>query len=138
MVDDCFDQLRQLRLIDDKDRVTPDGLRCMRDFEPLQRAVRHHYRVEGSDRVKRPVVGQLMGTFVAFDRLGRLLHGGRGRTAPRSAIRREGRGGIAAVKLTALMPCDAGVLDFDGFPGTLRWLRPADKRAVERRRRRTP
>ena len=202
MVDDCLDQLRQLKLLDNKDRITRDGRRCMTDVRHLQRAVRHEYKIPGADGTPRPVVGQLMATFAAFPRLGKerdedpfsaiyrpalclaefmQLHfwmeklekapgsrqfarmltkdraqdlvgmevegdtigwaayciatGAGRRLEAKCGERAEER--IAAVKSTALMLCDAGILTLDGFPGELQWLRPADKRAVERRQRRT-
>ena len=70
MAADCLDQLYQLKLVDEDYRVTPAGLRCMKDDKQLRRAVRQHYVIEGSDRVKRPVVGQLTKVFVAFTTLG--------------------------------------------------------------------
>ena len=198
MADDCLDELRQLKLIDDEDRVTPDGRLCMRDIGPLQRAVRHHYRIEGADRVERPVVGQLTNVFVAFTRLGTerkddpfsviyrpalclaefmRLHFWMQELERRPGVRQfagmlveerkqdlqgmevedddidwaafcvAGGAGrrlealygeaaeqrLAAVKSTALMLFHAGFLTFEGFPGELQWLRPADRRVLERR-----
>ncbi len=198
MAFDCLDELRQLKLIDEDDRVTPDGRRCMRDVGPLQRAVRHHYTIAGADRVERPVVGQLTNVFAAFTRLGTerrddpfsviyrpalclaefmRLHfwmqalerrpgtrqfaamlveerkqdlagmevenddidwaafcvaGGAGRRL--ETLHGEDVGQrIAAVKSTALMLFHAGFLAFEGFPGELQWLRPADRKVLERR-----
>ncbi|MCY4431924.1 MAG: hypothetical protein OXC11_16250 [Rhodospirillales bacterium] len=71
MAIDCLDELRQLNLIDEDDRLTRDGLECLKDIGPLQRAVRNHYKVEGADRVKRPVAGQLTDVFVALTMLGK-------------------------------------------------------------------
>ena len=199
MAIECLDQLRQLKLIDEDDRVTPDGLRCMRDIGPLQRAVRHHYRIEGADRVERPVVGQLTNVFVAFTMLGTerkddpfsvvyrpalclaefmrfhfwmqarerrpgarqfaamlveerrqdlqgrdvenddigwaafCVAGGAGRRLEKLYGETEIKRRITAVKSTALMLFHAGFLTFDGFPGALQWLRPADKKVLSRR-----
>ena len=55
LAEDCLDQLRQLGLVDDEDRVTPAGRDCMRNQEALQRALSRNYRVEGEDERRRRV-----------------------------------------------------------------------------------
>ena len=70
MAVECIDQLQFLKLVDNDYRVTQAGLRCMKDDKALRRAVRQHYVIEGNDRVKRPVVGQLTKVFAAFTALG--------------------------------------------------------------------
>ena len=199
MAIDCLDQLRQLKLIDDDDRVTPDGLRCMRDIGPLRRAVRIHYKIAGADGQERPVVGQLTNVFVTLAKLGterkedpfsviyrpalclaefmrlhfwmqelerrpgprqfaRMLEeerrqdlqgmgvenddidwaafcvvGGAGRRLEKMYGAAAIKQWLAAVKSTALMLFHAGFLTFEGFPGLLQWLRPADKKVLNRR-----
>ena len=70
MAAECVDQLQQLKLVDGNYRVTPEGRRCMKDDNRLRQAVRQHYVIEGSDRVKRPVVRQLKWAFEGIARLG--------------------------------------------------------------------
>ena len=59
MAADCLDQLRQLELVDDEDRVTPRGWLCMKRKRELRRAVRSRYSVTGLDGVDRTVAGRL-------------------------------------------------------------------------------
>ena len=58
LAEDCLDQLRQLGLVDDEDRVTPAGRECMRNREALQRTLYRNYRVEGEDERRRRVAGR--------------------------------------------------------------------------------
>ena len=58
LADDCLDQLRQLGLVDDEDRVMPAGRECMRNQEALQRALYRNYRVEGGDKKRRRLPGR--------------------------------------------------------------------------------
>ena len=58
LAEDCLDQLRQLGLVDDEDRVTPAGRDCMRNREALQRALSRNYSVEGEDERRRRVAGR--------------------------------------------------------------------------------
>ena len=59
MAEDCLDQLRQLKLVDGEDRVTPEGRLCMKRKRALRRAVRSGYSVTGRDGVARAVAGRL-------------------------------------------------------------------------------
>ena len=59
MAEDCLGQLRQLGLLDEADRVTPEGRLCMRRKRALRRAFRGRYSVIGNDGVARTVAGRL-------------------------------------------------------------------------------
>ena len=55
LADDCLDQLRQLGLVDDRDRVTPEGLDCIGNRRVLRQALSANYRVAGGDGQRRRV-----------------------------------------------------------------------------------
>ena len=55
LADDCLDQLRQLELIDDGDRVTPKGRECIGDRRVLRETLSGNYRIAGEDGQRRPV-----------------------------------------------------------------------------------
>ena len=202
MAEDCLGQLRQLELVDEEDRVTPEGRLCMKRKRALRRAVRSRYSVTGRDGVARAVAGRLRKVRRAIERFGE-----ENEDVPRTACYRpalclaefmrfhfwlseadagtkdwEGRRGIpspaqfagaivddrqedlrdldageggleyaalvmadaaadrvekdhapdaeqiAAAQSSALMLCDAGVLDPQGFPGGVQWLLPLHTR----------
>lgn len=57
MAEDCLDQLRQLTLVDEDDRVTPKGLACISDRQLLRDALSADYRIAGADGRRRRIVG---------------------------------------------------------------------------------
>ena len=70
MAVECAEQLQQLKLVDGNYRVTPEGRRCMENDKLLRVAIQQHYVIEGSDRVKRPLVRQMNWAFEGIVRLG--------------------------------------------------------------------
>ena len=55
LADDCLDQLRQLGLVDDRDRVTPEGRACIGNRQVLRDALSENYRVAGGDGQRRRI-----------------------------------------------------------------------------------
>lgn len=70
MAEDCLGQLRQLALVDDEDRVTPEGFLCMKRKRALRRTLRSRYSVTGRDGVARTVAGRLRKVRRAIEEFG--------------------------------------------------------------------
>ena len=59
MAGDCLDQLRQLGVVDEEGRVSPDSLRNVENREWLRRALRMNYEVADRNDRRRSVVSHM-------------------------------------------------------------------------------